>query len=287
MRCTRGAIYDVVLDLRPDSHTFKEWIAVVLTADKRNMIYVPEGCAHGFLTLEDDTEVFYQMSEFYNAESARGVRWDDPAFRIAWPGESGSDFGTGPNLPELRISAMRLARRIRSKRPGRSEGVASVCEGPLSDLPEHHRRRNPANASLHTGPHSAADLTRCRQERRCLIGPYPKNGTFETPTSSRLAGNGSWTFRTAIYMLNYSTPVRATMPLSELKPHLFTIPEKPDWIPYRTSYYKEDWGFCLSHDQMLAAGRRLRSLHRLHSSRMATLTYGECYLGRAIRATRF
>lgn len=85
VRCTRGTIYDVVLDLRPESHTYKEWIAVVLTADERNMIYVPEGCAHGFLTLADDTEVFYQMSEFYSPESARGVRWNDPAFQIDWP----------------------------------------------------------------------------------------------------------------------------------------------------------------------------------------------------------
>jgi dTDP-4-dehydrorhamnose 3,5-epimerase len=85
VRCTRGAIYDVVLDLRPQSPSFKDWIAVVLTAESRNMIYVPEGCAHGFLTLEDDSEVFYEISEFYNAESARGVRWDDPNFRITWP----------------------------------------------------------------------------------------------------------------------------------------------------------------------------------------------------------
>jgi dTDP-4-dehydrorhamnose 3,5-epimerase len=85
VRCTRGAIYDVVLDLRERSATFKQWIAIVLTADKRNMVYVPEGCAHGFLTLEDDTEVFYQMSEYYNAAAASGVRWDDPAFGIAWP----------------------------------------------------------------------------------------------------------------------------------------------------------------------------------------------------------
>ena len=85
VRCTRGAIYDVVVDLRPQSPTFRDWVALVLTAENRNMVYVPEGCAHGFLTLEDETEVFYQMSEFYNAESARGVRWDDPAFRIAWP----------------------------------------------------------------------------------------------------------------------------------------------------------------------------------------------------------
>jgi dTDP-4-dehydrorhamnose 3,5-epimerase len=85
VRCTKGAIYDVALDLRPLSPTFKDWIALVLTAEKRNMIYVPKGCAHGFLTLEGETEVFYQMSEFYAAESARGVRWDDPEFRIAWP----------------------------------------------------------------------------------------------------------------------------------------------------------------------------------------------------------
>lgn len=86
VRCSRGAIYDVILDLRPDSRTFKDWIAVKLTADKSNMVYVAEGCAHGFLTLEEESEVTYQMSEFYNAESARGVRWNDPAFQIQWPG---------------------------------------------------------------------------------------------------------------------------------------------------------------------------------------------------------
>ena len=85
VRCTRGAIYDVVLDLRPQSPKFKDVVGVTLTAEKRNMIYVPEGCAHGFLTLEEGTEVFYQMSEFQSPESARGVRFDDPAFRIAWP----------------------------------------------------------------------------------------------------------------------------------------------------------------------------------------------------------
>jgi dTDP-4-dehydrorhamnose 3,5-epimerase len=85
VRCTSGSIYDVVLDLRPQSPTFKNWIAAVLTSDRHNMIYVPQGCAHGFLTLEDRTEVFYQMSEFYSPESARGVRWNDPAFQIVWP----------------------------------------------------------------------------------------------------------------------------------------------------------------------------------------------------------
>ncbi len=85
VRCTRGAIYDVIIDLRPESSTFKQWIAVELTAENHRMLYVPEGSGHGFQTLEDNTEVFYQMSEFYHPECARGVRWDDPAFEIKWP----------------------------------------------------------------------------------------------------------------------------------------------------------------------------------------------------------
>ncbi len=85
IRCTQGAIYDVIVDLRPTSPTYKEWIAAVLTAENRKMIYVPEGCAHGFITQADNTEVFYQMSEFYSLAASRGVRWDDPAFGIVWP----------------------------------------------------------------------------------------------------------------------------------------------------------------------------------------------------------
>jgi dTDP-4-dehydrorhamnose 3,5-epimerase len=85
VRCTMGAIYDVILDLRPDSPTFKRWVPVELTADNHCMLYIPKGLAHGFQTLVDNTEVFYQMSEFYQPTSARGVRWDDPAFEIEWP----------------------------------------------------------------------------------------------------------------------------------------------------------------------------------------------------------
>jgi dTDP-4-dehydrorhamnose 3,5-epimerase len=83
--CFRGSIYDVIIDLRSDSRTFKKWVAVELSASNRLMLYVPEGLAHGFQTLADNTEVFYQMSEVYAPEGARGVRWDDPAFAIKWP----------------------------------------------------------------------------------------------------------------------------------------------------------------------------------------------------------
>ncbi len=85
VRCTKGSVYDVIVDLRPTSPSFKQWLAVELSADNHRAMYVPEGCAHGFQTLEDDTEVFYQMSEFYAADCGRGVRWNDPAFAIRWP----------------------------------------------------------------------------------------------------------------------------------------------------------------------------------------------------------
>jgi dTDP-4-dehydrorhamnose 3,5-epimerase len=85
VRCTRGAIYDVIVDLRAGSRTFRQWVAVELSADNRLMLYIPEGLAHGFQTLRDETEVFYQISEFYSVECASGVRWNDPAFCIKWP----------------------------------------------------------------------------------------------------------------------------------------------------------------------------------------------------------
>jgi dTDP-4-dehydrorhamnose 3,5-epimerase len=85
VRCTMGAIYDVILDLRPASATLGRWLATALTAENRRALYVPEGVAHGFQTVCDETEVFYQMSEFHHPECARGVRWDDPAFAIEWP----------------------------------------------------------------------------------------------------------------------------------------------------------------------------------------------------------
>ena len=85
VRCTQGAVWDVMVDLRPESATFKRWQGVELSAANRRALYIPEGLAHGFQTLADDAELLYLMSEFYHPESARGVRWDDPAFRIEWP----------------------------------------------------------------------------------------------------------------------------------------------------------------------------------------------------------
>jgi dTDP-4-dehydrorhamnose 3,5-epimerase len=88
VRCTQGAIHDVIIDLRPDSPTYRQSVAAELTAENRRMLYIPAGFAHGFQTLADATEVFYQMSETFHPESARGVRYDDPALSIAWPLEA-------------------------------------------------------------------------------------------------------------------------------------------------------------------------------------------------------
>jgi dTDP-4-dehydrorhamnose 3,5-epimerase len=85
VRCNRGSIYDVIIDLRPDSPAYKKWFAAQLDELNGNMLYIPKGFAHGFQTLADNTEVFYQMSQVFSAEHARGVRWNDPSFSIDWP----------------------------------------------------------------------------------------------------------------------------------------------------------------------------------------------------------
>ncbi|MCC9166769.1 dTDP-4-dehydrorhamnose 3,5-epimerase [Pontibacter harenae] len=85
VRCTRGALFDVIVDLREGSETYKQWVGVELTADSFRMLYVPEGFAHGYLTLEDNTDAFYQVTQFYSPGSEKGLRWDDPAFNIEWP----------------------------------------------------------------------------------------------------------------------------------------------------------------------------------------------------------
>lgn len=87
VRCTKGEIFDVIIDLRRDSQTFKKYFSVVLNEENRLMLYIPPGFAHGFQTMTDNTEVFYQMSQLYSPEHARGVRWNDPVFGIQWPSQ--------------------------------------------------------------------------------------------------------------------------------------------------------------------------------------------------------
>jgi len=85
VRCTRGKIFDVLIDLRPNSKTFKKWFSIELTENNYKMMYIPKGFAHGFQTLKDNTEISYDIFEFYYPKSSRGIRWDDDEFRIRWP----------------------------------------------------------------------------------------------------------------------------------------------------------------------------------------------------------
>jgi dTDP-4-dehydrorhamnose 3,5-epimerase len=87
VRCTAGTVFDVAVDLRMDSETYLGWFGVELSAENRRALFVPEGCAHGFLTLTDDSEVLYQISEVWAPDASRGARWDDPAFGVQWPGD--------------------------------------------------------------------------------------------------------------------------------------------------------------------------------------------------------
>jgi dTDP-4-dehydrorhamnose 3,5-epimerase len=101
VRCTRGEIIDVIIDLRPDSKTFKKHTSAILNEENRKMLYVPQGFAHGFQTLTDNAEVFYQMNQFYSPEHARGVRWNDPAFGIRWPDDQRIIIERDRNYPDF------------------------------------------------------------------------------------------------------------------------------------------------------------------------------------------
>lgn len=104
VRCTRGEIYDVIIDLRPDSATFKQWTSVKLTANNHLAFYVPEGFAHGYQTLKPETEVFYQVSEFYHPESSRVIRWNDPTFSVQWVLEPSIMSNQDKNCPDFLMS---------------------------------------------------------------------------------------------------------------------------------------------------------------------------------------
>jgi len=103
VRCTSGVIYDVVIDLRSGSNTFKQWVGAELSAENQTILYVPEGFAHGFQTLEENSEIFYQMTEFYDSDLARGVRWNDPAFGIRWPIGQPSISASDAQYPDSRL----------------------------------------------------------------------------------------------------------------------------------------------------------------------------------------
>ena len=108
VRCTKGSLYDVIVDLRKASPTFLRWFAIELTAANHRMLYIPNLFAHGFQTLEDDTEIFYQMSEFYEPAASKGLRWNDPKLSINWPAADRTMSQKDQAYPNLDVSVVGL-----------------------------------------------------------------------------------------------------------------------------------------------------------------------------------
>lgn len=104
VRCTMGRVIDVAIDLRPDSPTYREWISVELSSDNRKMLFIPEGCAHGYITLVDDTELLYETSQFYASAHASGVLYNDPAFGVVWPASVRVISDADMNWPQFMLS---------------------------------------------------------------------------------------------------------------------------------------------------------------------------------------
>ena len=103
VRCTKGEIFDAIIDLRPNSETFKKYFSVILNEENRLMLYIPPGFAHGFQTMTDNTEIFYHMSQLYSPEHSRGVRWNDPAFGIEWPADERIIIDRDLNYPDFTL----------------------------------------------------------------------------------------------------------------------------------------------------------------------------------------
>ena len=131
IRCTSGAIWDVVIDLRPNSPTYMAWIGAELTASNYRAVYVPEGCAHGFLTLADDTEVTYFVSAFHSPECERGVRYNDPQFQIRWPMEirviSDKDQRWPDYAPGLQAASVTRSDAVQPRNGGPASNRAVVA----------------------------------------------------------------------------------------------------------------------------------------------------------------
>ena len=112
VRCTRGAVYDVIVDLRPDSDTFLQWIAEELSADNGKVMYIPKGFAHGFQSLEENSMVFYQVSEFYARDYCRGLRWNDPQLKISWPHDVAVISAQDKGWQDLNLAKLETLRNL-------------------------------------------------------------------------------------------------------------------------------------------------------------------------------
>ena len=181
VRCTSGAIYDVVLDLRSVSPTFKKWIWGDVTAANRHMLYIPEGCAHGFLTLEDDTEVFYQMSEIYQSGVSARCTLERFGIPDRMAGErSESDLRTRPEVSGLRMTECieGILATFDDRDLRKAARNCTVLSQTVPDLPEHYGKRSPADAVPDRPRIPLVDLGSSQAGPGFLIGPCQRSGIF-------------------------------------------------------------------------------------------------------------
>ena len=241
MRCTRGAVHDVIIDLRPGSPTYCGHFGVVLDADNRRMLYVPEGFAHGFLTLTDETEVFYQISACYSPEQRRACAGTIPP--SASHGRGRSSWSTSATAPirtsgrdertkRRRPGGKRRLRRARAAMHGLARDLYPICRSITGDgLRETLALlQRVAPLTIHEVPTGTA----------VLDWTVPREWNIRDAWIADARGDASST-SDGPTSTSSTTASRSAQRLSlaELRPHLHTLPDRPDWIPYRTSYYQE------------------------------------------------
>ena len=292
VRCSRGRIYDVIVDLRPESESLGETFATELSASNGRQLYIPKGFGHGLLTLEPDSEVSYLMSEYY-APSAVGwlsLRRSHLQHRLAGLsrhplgercGPASVRSGGPPRPHQRRTQIVSMEGQITSP---------SLLEEQQERMMRFVREAYPIFRSL-TGPG-------VRETLELLKRDLPELTLHEVPTGTQVLDwevPREWRVREAwikgpggelvvdiqdhnLHLLGYSVPVHTTLSLAELQDHLYSLEDQPELIPYRTSYYAERWGFCLPHQQREALVEGDYEVFIDSSLEAGSLTYGEFLL---------
>ena len=285
----------MIVDLRPDSRTFLQHVAVELTAENGRSLYVPPVCLHGFQTLVERSEVSYMMTGFYDPQHGRGFRWNDPAFGIRWPEprnvhiiprDAGyEDFSAAAWQRSLAAARqVSVVNELQSLASAEGSAAAAAEALQLMRLLQPICRSITGNGVRETLQHVASYVDLKTYEvpsgTRVFDWEVPKewnikDAWLKDPRGRTIASLAESTLR----VVSYSTPIRARMSLAELRPHLHSLPDHPDWIPYRTSYYREAWGFCLRHRELeaLAEGEYEVCIDSTLDAQ-GSLTYAECLL---------